>query len=596
MSEHASLPAHHEQPRWRWWLLLAAIIATLVLGVRGFRQYEHAVSPESEQLGNLSALYATLQLFALHTPHMEGKLVNPSLEIARWVAAAISLWTVGAALRRIYAMEWRRFRLSLSRDHVVICGAGWRGLPLARDFAHPLRGAPGRPRREARVIVIEKDPAAPGLAECQHLGIPCLVADASDPAVLREAGVHRARLLVVTCSSDAVNLAIAIHARRLAQALRPRGEPLQCHLHLSNPDLRTAVRQRGLVADVEGRIAISTFGIDVYEHSARRLFEEHPLDYRTIDPSGPLRAHLVVVGLGDLGESVLIQAARIGHFANGLRLRVTVADLEAPVRKAALLSRYPQLPQVCDLEFRQLDARDPSLLALADRLCGEPDNLVTFAVCLPDGAFNLALGLKLADMPQVARSESPVRVRIPSRSGLTLLLSEKRQRELFGDRIRPFGMLEDVCNRESLERTEVEAVARALHENYARRTAASGPAKAWADLPDDLRRSNFHAADHFAVKMRAVGLFLAGPGEPGGAIPAFSPSQVDILARMEHRRFCAERFLAGWRHAPGPKDPVAKTNPTLVPWEEISEMEKDKDRDQVRQIPGIVSAMRRISS
>ena len=65
---------------------------------------------------------------------------------------------------------------------------------------------------------------------------------------------------------------------------------------------------------------------------------------------------------------------------------------------------------------------------------------------------------------------------------------------------------------------------------------------------------------------------------------------------MEHRRFCAERFLAGWRHAPGPKDPVAKTNPTLVPWEEISEMEKDKDRDQVRQIPGIVSAMRRISS
>lgn len=517
MSESAPLPAHHEQPRWRWWLLLAAIAVTLVLGVRGFREYERAAAPAAGELGRLAALYDTLQLFALHTPHLDERLVNPSLDIARWVAAAISLWTVFATLRRVFAMEVRRFRLSLSRNHVVICGAGWRGLPLAREFSKPGRA---RGRRGGPVIVVEKDPGSPGLRECQELGIPCLVADASDPAVLRAAGVHKARLLVITCSSDPVNLEVAIHARRLARAFRRQREALRCHLHLSNPDLRSAVRQKSLLADVERRIAISTFGVDIYENSARRLFQRHPLDFRAIGAGSPLRAHLVIIGLGDMGESVLIQAARIGHFANGRGLRITVADRDPAARSAGLLSRYPQLPQVCDVEFRGIDAKDPALLALSEKICGQPEELVTFAVCLPDSAFNIALGFKLAEAGAVARSGSPIAVRVSSRSGLTLLLSEKRQRELFGDRIRPFGMLEEVCNRETLEGPEVEDLARSLHEDYVRRESLRGQGgsslKSWADLPEDLRRSNYHAADHCAIKLRALGLTVAGPGKSQG--------------------------------------------------------------------------------
>ena len=58
---------------------------------------------------------------------------------------------------------------------------------------------------------------------------------------------------------------------------------------------------------------------------------------------------------------------------------------------------------------------------------------------------------------------------------------------------------------------------------------------------------------------------------------------------MEHLRFCGERLLAGWRYAPGPKDPVHKTSPTLVPWEDISEVEREKDREQVRAIPQVLA-------
>jgi len=168
-----------------------------------------------------------------------------------------------------------------------------------------------------------------------------------------------------------------------------------------------------------------------------------------------------------------------------------------------------------------------------------------------------------------------------------------RQRELFGDRIRPFGMLEEVCNRDTLEGPEIENLARSLHEDYVRRESLRGQGgsslKSWADLPEDLRRSNYHAADHFAIKLRALGLTIAGPGEKAGEVPVLDPADIEVLARMEHRRFCAERFLAGWRCDPRPKDPVNKTNPTLVPWDQLPESEKDKDREQVRTIPQVLA-------
>jgi hypothetical protein len=301
-----------------------------------------------------------------------------------------------------------------------------------------------------------------------------------------------------------------------------------------------------------------------------------------------------------MGENVLIQAARIGQFANGKKLRVTVVDRAASARAVDLQDRYPQLHQVCDLDFRSLEARDPAVAALAAQLVGEPGNLVTCAICLPDGALNLALGLKLIEEEAFRGSRSPIRVRVPTRSGLTLLLSEDRQEELFGDQIRPFGMREDVCNRRTLEQPQMEAIARAFHDDYVRRERAKGVAGgnssmvSWDDLPDDLKRSNYHAADHAEVKVRALGLRIAE--SPAGVVPVteFTAEEIEILSRMEHQRFCAERLLGGWRRDAKSKDPVNKTNPTLVPWGALDEAERDKDREQVREIPQIFASAGRV--
>lgn len=51
----------------------------------------------------------------------------------------------------------------------------------------------------------------------------------------------------------------------------------------------------------------------------------------------------------------------------------------------------------------------------------------------------------------------------------------------------------------------------------------------------------------------------------------------ELLAKNTHEGWSAQRIADGWRYGPQ-RDDVAKTHPCLVPYEELSESEKDYDR------------------
>ena len=58
----------------------------------------------------------------------------------------------------------------------------------------------------------------------------------------------------------------------------------------------------------------------------------------------------------------------------------------------------------------------------------------------------------------------------------------------------------------------------------------------------------------------------------------------DMLARLEHARWNAERLLEGWRYGPE-KDLEKKLNPYLVAWDQLDEAIKPYDYDPVDNIP-----------
>jgi hypothetical protein len=60
---------------------------------------------------------------------------------------------------------------------------------------------------------------------------------------------------------------------------------------------------------------------------------------------------------------------------------------------------------------------------------------------------------------------------------------------------------------------------------------------------------------------------------------------------MEHERWVEEKLSDGWRYSPT-KDLEKKTIPYLVPWDDLSEADKDKDRNQVRNLPAFLAKAR----
>jgi voltage-gated potassium channel len=110
---------------------------------------------------------------------------------------------VSGELQRLLGRRRREKKMASLIEHVIVCGFGRMGRQICQEFS------------AARVpfVVVDQDAAA--LADfAVALGHP-LAGDATSDEVLREAGIDRARAVVVAVASDADNVFITMSARLL---------------------------------------------------------------------------------------------------------------------------------------------------------------------------------------------------------------------------------------------------------------------------------------------------------------------------------------------------------------------------------------------
>ena len=122
------------------------------------------------------------------------------------------------------------------------------------------------------------------------------------------------------------------------------------------------------------------------------------------------------------------------------------------------------------------------------------------------------------------------------------------------------------------------------------RTPDSDPSlRPWAALLDDFRESNRQQADHIGIKLRALGLEMTSAADTRDGITTFSIADIELLAEVEHRRWNAERWLAGWRYGT-PSDKPNRINENLVSWNELHDSIKQYDRETITEIPKRLAA------
>jgi hypothetical protein len=107
------------------------------------------------------------------------------------------------------------------------------------------------------------------------------------------------------------------------------------------------------------------------------------------------------------------------------------------------------------------------------------------------------------------------------------------------------------------------------------------------ELPEDEQEQNRDTVRHIHSKLAASGYIMvpARSNEPPFEFPG---TFLDELAIMEHERWMRMKFTQGWQGAPV-TDKDNKAHADLVPWEELSESAKDKDKAFVKAIPGILA-------
>ncbi len=109
----------------------------------------------------------------------------------------------------------------------------------------------------------------------------------------------------------------------------------------------------------------------------------------------------------------------------------------------------------------------------------------------------------------------------------------------------------------------------------------------YVDLPEDFKEQNRQNVRDISTKLTSAGYVMipARSNEPPFNFPG---EDLERLSVMEHERWMKSKLAEGWTLA-AETDKDQKLHKALLPWGELPENEKEKDRQLVRGIPQILA-------
>jgi RyR domain len=375
----------------------------------------------------------------------------------------------------------------------------------------------------------------------------------------------RVRELLALGIDSSANIELVRRTLNLRRESLPAPELERLWIRVDPRELRTSLGREEFPRFAD--TAQETRLISLPEARCRRLLQDQPPNKVRV-AHAECRAAIVIIGLGETGLELLGRLCAQAQSPTFDPLVIVLIDTEAPAITRELLELWPGLPLVVELIPLALEPHLPlSAIALLRHL--HTENLIPTClyIAMEDPALCSAWEREIGLAVRLAARESP------------LVLS--------------VAQLEDTDRSLLAEEEEGELVQRALHEDYMRRlsgaAAKAGKPSAveWCRLPFDYREDNRSLADHFSVKALDLDLLIA-PAHRSEVV-SIDATMIEALAAAEHRRWIASRTIAGWRFGETQSE-SERTHPSMVAWENLTEAEREKDRDFIRHMPTVARA------
>jgi hypothetical protein len=139
----------------------------------------------------------------------------------------------------------------------------------------------------------------------------------------------------------------------------------------------------------------------------------------------------------------------------------------------------------------------------------------------------------------------------------------------------------------------IEPIAKIIHEHNVvlhRSVDSKSPlADPWDLLPERYKESIRREAKDIINKLWRCGYTIRLVTNRPIVPITFRHDEIEIMAMMEHDRWMNAKIDIGWTY--GKRDEFKKTHPSLIQWDELSEGDKNKDRQIVKIIPDLLASI-----
>ncbi len=573
--------SHTRAGAMRWILLVALTLIWIVGGLYYWRDR-----------GAVEALYLTVSAVGMWDGYFGAE--ETLLQVVRYAALAVPvvglLFAFSGQLGRALA---RLFNLGASH-HIVIAGENPAALSLALDCR----------RYNDSVILLAQELSDDTALGMRRKGITVIEGDATHQETLRGSRAHRAAHVVAFAPDDTVNLQIEAAVRRLIGDAK-RKPPISVHVSTRSSVLLKEAREMRSMQMRRGKDAtppIDPKPFSLEEISARSLIQRESQNILSLAKQlGQDRVHVIFFGFDQGGEAVAERVLVSLWSAHFDAPRITVLTPNAEATGNGFRARHREAfahPQVwaADASFMPFDWDAASvtedLLNEIEQARGKPTAIIVATGADP-GNIHLALALKRA-CNRGQRWPVPIYMRETSQSEFSKEYAKGDDTEELDAYLQAFGAHQSNATRSRIIDGNLDRGAAIAHEHYnkglSKRDAMSmkelqAATRDWGEVPETYRAANRAVSDSAMTKLWDAGWAPMKKGERGGdTAPTIPDAMIEMMARREHDRWVAERLVSGWRPtAPGEKrNNDLMIHDKLVPWDALSEADKNNDVVQVR--------------
>lgn len=607
---------------YKWIILAIVAVMIFIFGMHGFQEAS-SKSPEFQ-----GKIISWTDLAILSRGLFTGQTVNivynppPSLDIARFFALGLSIITITLIVITSFYEHFALFWIKhVRRCHAIVCGMGYLGPVITSTLLE----------MGYRVVVIERDRENSSLDSVRDRGALVIIGDATSEETLNRAQLHRARCLFAVTGNDAINTTIYLKSDALLTT-RKRSAPFTCYIHIEDNGLYQLFGYQDLArmcsvgvpaaskAD-PSTICSQPLFFNIYWRAASCLLQIHPFISSELkdnlavtmeipDSPGssqiqltktdtnltPPDAHILIVGIGTFGESLILQAAFdwwiwFGH--TGEKMNISVLDRHATKKVELFTEQHQSLEKY--VKFYPLDFEVPSVDTIKGKFLFNENDSPTFGqiyICFANEALALTTAVHFRQL--LINTDVSIVFRTVREEQFNALFKQHDQKYPFYRNLSAFPLASCACCVDEIVfHGTNENLAMAIHKNYVRQQRRAGHTRkkhpsmvSWKDLSHELKVLNRQRASNIKTYLDKTGYIVKPLADWETPLTRFRHSEVELLAQDEHGYWRKERKT--YENAFGlKKDQEEGMHRYYLDWNKLSDDEKETDRSAIRAIPRI---------